>query len=169
MTRYAEKTTVSSERTRNEIEQTLRRYGADQFMYGWEDGQALIAFRAHERHIRFGLPLPDRHAAEFTHVAISNQYGPTGKFVERKAADAERVWEQACRQRWRALALVIKAKLEAVAAGITEFETEFLPHIVLPDDRTVAEWMRPQVDQAYRSGLMPKLLPMLPATGEGSR
>lgn len=46
-------------------------------------------------------------------------------------------YEKATRQRWRALALVIKAKLEAVASGITEFEQEFLAHIVLPDGRTV--------------------------------
>ena len=69
---------------------------------------------------------------------------------------------QACRQRWRALLLVIKAKLEAVTAGISTIETEFLANIVLPDNTTAGEWMIPQIDQAYRTGQMP---PMLPAAG----
>lgn len=31
---YAENTSVSSEKSRAEIERTLQKYGADQFMYG---------------------------------------------------------------------------------------------------------------------------------------
>jgi hypothetical protein len=63
-------------------------------------------------------------------------------------------------QRWRALALVIKAKLEAVAAGITTVEQEFLAHIVLPDGHTtVGTWMAPQLAAAYDAGTMPALLP----------
>ena len=45
--------------------------------------------------------------------------------VDEKTAHGR--WEQACRQRWRALALVIKAKLEAIDAEISTFEEEFLP------------------------------------------
>ncbi|WP_198651245.1 hypothetical protein [Salinicola sp. CPA57] len=67
-------------------------------------------------------------------------------------------WEQACRQRWRALALVIKAKLEAVESGITMFEEEFLAHIVLPNGGTVGGWMLPQIKKSYDSGSMPPLL-----------
>jgi hypothetical protein len=85
-------------------------------MYGWQDGSAVIAFRANDRRVRFMLPLPDRNAKEFTH----HDRGP------RQFEAAERLYEQAIRQRWRALALVIKAKLEAVEAGISEFEDEFL-------------------------------------------
>jgi hypothetical protein len=66
--------------------------------------------------------------------------------------------DQHQRQQWRALLLVIKAKLEAVASGITTFEEEFLAHVVLPDNRTVGEWLAPQLDQAYEDGGMPKLL-----------
>jgi hypothetical protein len=35
MTRYAGRTTVSPEKTRMQIEAVLKRYGADQFIYGW--------------------------------------------------------------------------------------------------------------------------------------
>jgi hypothetical protein len=38
VSKFAENTSVSAERSRAEIEKTLRRYGADQFMYGWESG-----------------------------------------------------------------------------------------------------------------------------------
>ena len=58
--------------------------------------------------------------------------------------------------------MVIKAKLEAVTAGISTVETEFLANIVLPDNSTAGEWMIPQIDQAYRTGDMP---PLLPAAG----
>lgn len=34
MVKYAESTEVSSSRTRDEIERTLRRYGASEFVYG---------------------------------------------------------------------------------------------------------------------------------------
>jgi hypothetical protein len=151
MARYAANTEVSSTKSRDEIERILQRYGADQFMYGWQDQAAVVAFRANDRRVRFILPLPDRQSREFTH----HSKGP------RDESAAARLYEQAIRQRWRALALVIKAKLEAVEAGISEFEDEFLANIMLPTGQTVGEWMRPQVADAYLSGTMPPMLPML--------
>lgn len=150
MTRYAAETSVSTETSRAEIERTLRRYKADAFGYMSEANRAVIAFRLNGRHIKFVLPMPDPKAKEFTLTPT------TGKL--RSADAAERAWEQACRQRWRALALVIKAKLEAVAAGITTVEDEFLAHTVLPDGSTVGEWARPQLALAYEKGAMPKSL-----------
>ena len=79
--------------------------------------------------------------------------------LKRTAQAQRRAYEQGCRERWRSLALIVKAKLEAVTAGITTLETEFLAHIVLPDGSTVGQFMLPQVDQAYRSGEMPPMLP----------
>lgn len=154
MATYAASTSVSVEKSRAEIERTLARYGAEAFMYGWDQARAVIQFQAHDRHIRFLLPLPDRDDRAFTRT-------PTGK--ARTAESAAKEWEQACRQRWRALNLVIKAKLEAVEAGISEFEDEFMAYVVLPSGATVGEFMRPQIDQAYTSGLMPAMLPALGA------
>lgn len=74
-------------------------------------------------------------------------------------------WEQGCRQRWRALALVIKAKLEAVESGITTFEEEFLAHIVMPDGMTVGNHVRPTIQAWYSGGQMRPLLP--PPSGKG--
>jgi len=147
MRRYAEDTSVSVERSKGEIEKVLRRYGADKFMSGWDNERALIGFRADNRMVRFTLPLPKRE--EFSET-------PTGR-ARRNPAAIEKQWEQACRQRWRALMLVVKAKLEAVEAGIAEFESEFLAYIVLPDGSTMGQWARPQLAKAYESKAMPKL------------
>ena len=149
---YADKTTVSTEKSRAEIERTLQKYGADQFMYGWDKNKAVIGFRMVERQIKFILPMPDKTSRAFTHT-------PTGKARKESAIYTE--WEQACRQKWRALSLVIKAKLEAVEAEIAIFEDEFMANIVLPNGSTVSQFMLPQITQAYESGTMPKLLPML--------
>jgi hypothetical protein len=46
---------------------------------------------------------------------------------------------QAARQKWRALLLLVKAKLEAVDAKIATFEEAFVGDIVMPDGRTVWE------------------------------
>ncbi|HLL69105.1 MAG TPA: hypothetical protein VK453_25820 [Micromonosporaceae bacterium] len=151
MSRYAERTEVTSDRSRGEIERTLRRYGATAFAYGWTDTAATVMFEMANRRVKFVLPLPDRQDRAFTHTP--------GKGLRRAPDAAEREWEQAQRQRWRALALVIKAKLEAVEAGITTVEQEFLAHIVLPDGSTVGDWAAPQLAMAYESGSMPALMP----------
>lgn len=140
---YAEGTTVSPERSQAEIAELLRKYGAAGFSYGWDNGKAQVAFRAHERIVRFNLPLPDPDAAEFKRTA-------TG----RARKDVGAAYEAEIRRRWRALALAIKAKLECVSTGITTFEDEFMAHIVLPDGRTVSEHVSPKIAQAYSEGLV---------------
>jgi hypothetical protein len=65
--------------------------------------------------------------------------------------------EQDRKQRWRALCLSIKAKLESVESRITTFEQEFLPHIVLPDGQTIAEKMIPQLKDLREQGKMPAI------------
>lgn len=146
--RYASETSVSVEKSRMEIERTLSRYGADAFAYYSEADRAAIAFRMTGRQIKFVLQLPKRTEREFTHHSRG----------ERTADAALAAWEQACRQRWRALALVIKAKLEAVSAGITSVEDEFLAHTVLPDGSTVGQWAKPQIALVYENGSMPERL-----------
>ena len=62
---------------------------------------------------------------------------------------------------------MIKAKLEAVSAGISTVASDFLANIVLPDNTTAGEWMLPRIEEAYRTGEMPPLLPA--ADGSGGR
>lgn len=151
MGKYAEKTSVAVSKSKAEIEKTLGRYGADQFAYGWDQEQATVGFRLNGKFVRFNLILPTRGEERFTHT-------PTGR--QRSPAQAEKEWEQTCRSSWRSLNLVIKAKLEAVEAGITSFEEEFLAHLMLPDGSTVGQSLIPQVEESYQSGHgIPKLLP----------
>lgn len=149
MARYAENTSVSVANSKAEIERILERYGAAQFLSGWTNDRAVIGFTMKERQIRFVLQMPDREDREFTTHS-------RGKRTEEAAYKA---WEQACRQRWRALALVIKAKLEATSAGIAEFEDEFMANIVMPDGRTVSDHAKPVIASAYEGGMVGNLLP----------
>jgi hypothetical protein len=146
---YAAQTTVASDRSRAEIERTLTRYGASSFAYGWQGQQAMVGFVMHDRHIRFLLPLPDRADRAFTLTPTRRQ---------RTAKQATEAYEQAVRQKWRALALIVKAKLEAVESGIVTFEEEFAMHMLLPDGRTVAEHISPAIETAYATGRVPAML-----------
>ncbi len=150
MGRFAARTKVKTRESRDEIERTLQRYGGTAFMYGQTADRAVIAFELQNRRIKFELPLPNVGSDEFTKTQARG--------LERSPEEAYKAWEQACRQRWRALALAIKAKLEAVAAEITTFEEEFLAHIVLPNGQTVGENILPHVTEAYESKKMPPLL-----------
>jgi hypothetical protein len=130
MPTYAAGTDVPSDRSLAEIKSTLSRYGADAFAYLEANDRAAIEFVVHNRRVRFVVPLPDRRAEQFTKT-------PTGR--DRSPTQAQKEYEQAIRQRWRALALYVKATLEAVESSIVEFDTAFLGSFVLGDGRTVAE------------------------------
>ncbi|WP_114906855.1 hypothetical protein [Ornithinimicrobium murale] len=153
MATYAANTKVDSGSTRTAIEKTITRYGASSFAYGWDGTRAVIGFHMNNRQVRFVVPMPDRNDTEFTRT-------PTD--LVRSPAAATRAFEQATRQRWRALLLVLKAKLEAVESGIVTFEEEFGQYVVLPDNRTVAEHTTPAIEAAYATG---KIRPLL-ALGE---
>jgi hypothetical protein len=150
---YAESSTVSSGKSRDEIERTLQRYGADQFMYGWQESNAVVAFRMQDRRVQFVVPLPARDDKQFT------EYLSRGKVWLRVPETAMKLYEQAVRQKWRALLLVIKAKLEAVDAGISIFENEFLANIVLPGGALVGDHVRPAIAAAYATGTIQPMLP----------
>lgn len=153
---YASDTSVSVTRSVEEIRHTLDRYGATGFMYGTSPEKAVLAFEAGGKLVRFILPIPPKDDEAMWKT-------PTGR--KRKAPVADAAWEHEVRRRWRALGLSIKGKLEAVHSGISEFEEEFLAHIVLPNDQTVGDYLIPRVNRAIASRQMPKLLPMLEAEG----
>lgn len=150
MAQYAKNTNVSSELSRLEIEKILIRYGAEGFAYATTNGRAMIGFTLSRKQVKFVIPMPKQEEFCLT---------PTGR--KRTENSQYEAWEQACRQRWRALKLVIQAKLEAVECGISVFEDEFMANIVLPSGQTVGDFMRPQIEQVYLTGNIPKMLPML--------
>lgn len=166
--RYAQGTSVPMERSRIEAEKTLMRYGATGFAYAWEQRDepyphpadcptckgtrvdpsgrscsrlpysapkritrevVVVAFKMATRQVRLEVPMP--HECEL---------GSKGRA------------EAATRQRWRALVLVLKAKLEAVASGISTLEHEFLANIVMDDGQTVGQAILPRLSDAVKSG-----------------
>lgn len=146
---YAENTSVPVERSRAEIERLLSRHKCEKFMAGVDHVQhrATVQFQAHNRIVKFEITLPNPTDLKFK--KIKNSY------LQRTTAGVAKAVEQDERTRWRALLLVIKAKLEAVESGIATFEDEFLAHVLLPNQQTVAEYIGPTVQQIYDSGRMP--------------
>lgn len=154
MSAFAAGTTVSVAKSKAEIEDLLTRYGADGFAYAQDQSKAAIIFSVLGRRVRFILPIPSKDDKRFTH-----RKGRSGLMEKRTEIQSLAEWEQEHRRLWRALALVIKAKLEAVRSGIVTFENEFLAHIVMPNGRTVGEDIAPVLLEMHESG---KQLPLLP-------
>lgn len=151
---YAANTTVAVDKSRAEIEGTLRRYGATAFFSGWDEGAAFVAFKLRDRHVKLTLPLPAKTDRAFTHR--KNRYGHDERRTEQGAL-AE--YEQVLRTLFRALLLCLKAKLESVESKIETFDQAFLAHIVLPDNSLVGDRVKALVDDAYRNGKLGRLLP----------
>ena len=149
MMAYASNTSVPVEKSRAEIERLLARHKCVKFMAGvdHEAHLATVQFQAHNRIVKFEIGLPDPNDPK--HKRIRNSY------LQRTASGVAKVIEQEERTRWRALLLVIKAKLEAVESGIATFEDEFLAHVLLPNQQTVAQYIGPEVDRIYVTGQMP--------------
>lgn len=150
MGRFAGRTRVTPERSRGEIERTLARYGAEQFAYATDREQAAVGFRLDGRMIRLSVSFPSPDDAQFAETKTGKPRNPKAIAV---------LVEQGMRQRWRALLLLIKAKLEAIELGVTSLDEEFMGNILLPDGQTVGQYMKPQIEAAYETGKMPPLLP----------
>lgn len=151
---YAADTSTSAEKTRAELETIIRKFGADAFAYAMDGARAMIQFRAKGKQVRFVLPLPSPNEKRFTHQERCT-WQPRTEDASRK------LWEQACRSSWRALFLVVKAKLVAVESRIVSFDSEFMAYIVLPNGRTAGEEILPMIEDAYATGRMPSFAPAL--------
>lgn len=131
--RFAERTAVPVGKSKADIDDLLRKHGATQTLMGTDsDGEVLL--------LAFSL-----EGRQFRIRARTNGKGQQ---------------EQREKQAWRTLLLLVKAKLELVAMGMSTLETEFLAHVVLPNGQTVADDVLPKILKCYESGKMPNLLPM---------
>ena len=144
---YAAQIRVPISKSKTDIEELQAKHGAMGFAYATEGNRSLVAFNMSGRRVQTIPVMPS-----------IDDYARTPRNARRTAAAQQAAWEQAGRQRWRALLLIIRAKLEAVESGITTLESEFLANIVLPDGGTVGQWLAPQVDAAYAMGRMPPML-----------
>lgn len=130
--RFAAGTAVPVRKTQVELDELLQKHGATQRATFQDDdaGKAIVQFRLSERMIR---------------LLINRD--PKSKRVD-----------QADRETWRRLLLVVKAKLEIVASGSSTVEREFLADVLLSDGRTVHEAIRADIKESYITGKMPPLL-----------
>lgn len=123
---FAYDTSVPVDRSKGHIEALLLKAGAEGYHTGWQSAQGddpgwdAIEFLWKGKQIRFRLP-------------------------RTKVARGSRNDEQRNRQRWRVLFLVVKAKIEAVEAGIAVFEEEFLSFIVTASGQTIGEVLLPRL------------------------
>jgi hypothetical protein len=152
MAKYAERTNVSPEQRRGEIERTLARYGATAFGYATSGSHAQVVFELGGRRMRLDVPLPDPADRKYT-------MRTDRPWQKRTDSEAARRWEQDVRQRWAALSLWIKAQCEAIDSEVVTAEQAFLGWVVLPDGKTLAEKVAPSLETAYASGEMPALMP----------
>lgn len=128
--RYAEDTSVPTERSAAEIKKRLRDAGADSIAVYESAERSAVAFTAEGRMYRITVPI---------------QAGAKNPAQEERRA-------------WRLLLLLVKAKLEAVQEGATTIEREFLADMLLGDGSTVHERARDEIRIAYESGETPRLL-----------
>lgn len=142
--KYAEGTDVSAEKSRAELETLLRRHGATEFGIYTGAEQTVFLYRIHGRMVRHKVLVPPIPKT----TGLRRTRGRTPQDVALRAQDAE--W----RRRWRALVLVVKAKLEIIASGGSTFEGEFLSDILLADNQTVGEAIAPRIAEVYSTGTM---------------
>jgi hypothetical protein len=142
---YARNTTVTEDRSRQEIERLLMKYGASRFgcMSDYEHRIALIEFTYQRIVIEMRIPLPDASANQFART-------PTG--LVRSETEQNRLYQQEVRRRWRSLSLALKAKLIAIEDGITTFENEFMPYMITDDGRTLGERFMHLIATAQKTG-----------------
>jgi len=138
---FAKGTKVDIEKTEQQIKTMLRKAGAKAYATYETGDSASIAFHLHDLNIRMNLTMPSRDAERFT-MRRANQ---SSVMVEQSAAAAEKLWEQACKERWRALHLCVKAKLEAIDAGVETIEDAFLAHVQTSDGETIGARLKPQL------------------------
>jgi hypothetical protein len=141
---YAERTTVAPSRTRAAIEDELDKRGASAFGFNREGRSNIIAFTLNGLQVRLSLEMPDPDERRFVYTTQGRSRSPSA------AADA---YEQEVRRRWRALLLVLKAKLVAVDEGITTLEREFLADIMLASGVKVLEQIRPAIEETRQARL----------------
>lgn len=143
MPSYAENTQVPIGRSRDEIERTVEKYGAEQVAFYSSTDAAMVVFVKGGKQVRFVLAMPSLKDPEV-------MYTPAKK--TRTDAEKNKRRDQVIRSRWRSLALVVKAKFEAVETGIVTYEQEFGMHMVMPDGRTVADHVLPNIERAVMTG-----------------
>jgi hypothetical protein len=121
---YIRGASITCAASQAEIQSMLGAAGARGFQLAAERGATRIAFSLGDRQFLLSLPLS---ASEGTSTAA----------------------QEAARRGWRQLSFLVRAKLDAVACGITTFDEEFLAYMVLPGGATVFQAVKPGMAAAH--------------------
>lgn len=116
---FAKRTTVPVEKSLMEIRRVLDRYGATETSITLVGGKKGLSFKMRDS------------LAGWRGVRVT---------IAESALES-----QTERQQWRALVMLLRAKLESIALNVTTFEQEFLPYIQLSETRTVGDVIIPQM------------------------
>lgn len=115
----------------------LMKYKARKTAFLTDDNFATVIFEIQDYQVKIDLPVPQK--ADF-------RLSPTGN--SRKPDAIEKAFLKAIDTRWKVLALVIKAKLQAIEHGVTSIENEFLAQIVLSENRTIRDTVASQLTES---------------------
>lgn len=129
--RFAEGTSVAIDKSRAEVETLLERHGASHVAIMRSPEESIVVFQIGVLRVRRAVQVPTQGSAE--------------------ARDREH------RRRWRALVLILKAKLEMITGGESTMEREFLADMMLPNGETVESEFLPKLLQALQANKQPRL------------
>jgi hypothetical protein len=154
--RYARNTKVGVAKSRNEIDQILRRWGADQLQWSEDvkNGRSMLRFVwTHEDTpycAQFVVKVPS--AEEIKEESVD---GRTGGFSQTK-------YDKAMKQRGtvehRELALLLKAMFVAVEAELISAEQILLPFLEDASGQTIADIVLPNMSKILQRGGVKQLL-----------
>lgn len=142
MSQFANQTSVPVRRSKDEIMAVIEKYGCDGMSMHQTSDAWGIDFYAHGRKVRFMIKHPSEDDPKYKTSHSGRRQRNTGG---RKAA-----WEQDLRQIYRALLLIIKAKLEYVESGHAIFEHEFMANIIDPvSGKMMGDMVTPMIAERY--------------------
>lgn len=156
---YAAGTKVPIEQSKAEVERLLRKHGATQIgsAYDEEALLAVVAFTLEGLRYRIEVPMPAPIKPNEVRKLAKSPARWSSMDDARRLDWCARYHDQECRERWRGLLLLVKAKLEIVRMKVSTFEKEFLADLVLPNNATagafVGEYMKRLVSEGYKGPL----------------
>lgn len=156
---YASSTSVPVERSRAELEKLLRAAGSTSLMVGNDGSRIVVGFMLDARTVRLTLAVPtgEELAAKRTR-AVTRRWNSRSRSYDSPATRLVKLRDDEERRLWRVLVLVVKAKLEAIAQGLSDVEHEFLADVVVKGGRTIGELLRGEIDKIYKGSDVPRLL-----------
>lgn len=137
---YAHGTTTTIAESKQEIGRILTRYKAGVPIFHEEETVHHLQFSIGKRPILINLPVPPP-------LGPASKYYNNAERAKHVALRAKR--DKEVQRRYRALALVLKAKLEAVESGIATVEQEFLSDLLLPNGQRVGDAVGEQLVRVY--------------------